>query len=84
MTYFLEIAKMEELVPLKIFTSGQFQFVVLDSLTPVIEASLQGLLSEQFKWKPSPFQGEEAELHWSRVRPCSPTGSQVWMVTGPM
>ena len=82
--FLLETAKLEEPVPLEIFTSGQFRFVVLDSLTPLIAASLQGLSSESFRWRPTLFPGKEGELLWSRMRPCSPTGDHVWMVTGPM
>ena len=55
--YLLETAKLEDPVPLEIFTSGQFRFVVLDSLTPLIAASLQGLSSDWFKWRPTLFPG---------------------------
>ena len=82
--YLLETAKLEDPVPLEIFTSGRFRFVVLDSLTPLIAASLRGLTSESFRWRPTLFPGKEGELLWSRMRPHSPTEDHVWMVTGPM
>ena len=82
--YLLETAKLKDPVPVEIFTSGQFRFVVLDSLTPLIAASLQGLSSESFRWRPTLFPGKEVELLWSRMRPLSATGDHVWMVTGPM
>ena len=60
--YLLETAKLEDPVPLEIFTSGQFRFVVLDSLTPLIAAGLQGLSSEWFRWRPTLFLGKGGEL----------------------